>query len=59
MGGNSKTLLCANINPCSTNYDETLSTCLFAYNAKKIINVARINEDPKDSMIREMKEKIK
>ena len=31
----------------------------YGWPSKKIVNVAKINEDPKDSMIREMKEKIK
>ena len=37
------------------NYEETLSTLRYADNAKKIKNLAVINESPSDRMIRELK----
>ncbi|CAJ0941670.1 unnamed protein product, partial [Mesorhabditis belari] len=58
LGGNSKTLMIANIGPASYNYDETLSTLRYANRAKNIQNVARINEDPKDAMLRKFQEEI-
>uniref|UniRef100_A0AC34QF45 Kinesin-like protein n=1 Tax=Panagrolaimus sp. JU765 TaxID=591449 RepID=A0AC34QF45_9BILA len=58
LGGNSKTLMIANIGPASYNYDETLSTLRYANRAKNIKNVARINEDPKDTMMRKLQEEI-
>jgi kinesin family protein 15 len=45
LGGNSKTLIVANISPSSICYGETLSTLKFAQRAKLIRNKAVINED--------------
>ena len=49
----------ANVNPASTNYDETMSTLRYADQAKKIKNKPKVNEDPKDAQIREMRDRIK
>lgn len=43
----------ANIGPASYNYEETLSTLRYANRAKNIKNKPRINEDPKDALLRE------
>lgn len=53
LGGNSRTVMVANIGPASYNYEETLSTLRYANRAKKINNQPRINEDPKDTLLRE------
>ena len=45
LGGNSKTIMVANISPSSSNLAETLSTLRFAQRAKSIKNKARVNED--------------
>lgn len=45
LGGNSKTLMIANISPASISFGETLSTLKFAQRAKLIKNKAIINED--------------
>lgn len=45
LGGNSKTVIIANISPSSTCYGETISTLKFAQRAKLIRNKAIINED--------------
>ncbi|KAK6743937.1 hypothetical protein RB195_010934 [Necator americanus] len=58
LGGNSKTVMIANIGPASYNYDETLSTLRYANRAKNIQNVARINEDPKDAQLRKYQSEI-
>merc|ERR1740123_2353007 len=58
LGGNTKTVMVANCGPADYNYDETLSTLRYAYRAKSIKNKPRINEDPKDAMIREFQEEI-
>jgi hypothetical protein len=42
----------ANVGPVDYYYDETLSTLRFASRAKNIKNKPKINEDPKDAMIR-------
>lgn len=48
----------ANIGPADYNIDETVTTLRYASRAKKIQNKPRINEDPKDTMIREFHEEI-
>eukprot|EP00604_Paraphysomonas_vestita_P002752 CAMPEP_0174820372 /NCGR_PEP_ID=MMETSP1107-20130205/4163_1 /TAXON_ID=36770 /ORGANISM="Paraphysomonas vestita, Strain GFlagA" /LENGTH=1055 /DNA_ID=CAMNT_0016035579 /DNA_START=57 /DNA_END=3224 /DNA_ORIENTATION=- len=58
LGGNTKTLMVAALSPADYNYDETLSTLRYANRAKSIKNKPKINEDPKDAMIREFKEEI-
>lgn len=50
MGGNAKTVMCANCGPADYNYDETLSTLRYANRAKNIKNKPKINEDPKVSI---------
>uniref|UniRef100_G1R910 Kinesin-like protein n=1 Tax=Nomascus leucogenys TaxID=61853 RepID=G1R910_NOMLE len=59
LGGNTKTLMVACLSPADNNYDETLSTLRYANRAKNIRNKPRINEDPKDALLREYQEEIK
>jgi kinesin family protein 3/17 len=47
------------LSPADNNYDETLSTLRYANRAKNIQNKPKINEDPKDTMLREYQEEIK
>ncbi len=58
LGGNTKTVMCANAGPAEYNYDETISTLRYANRAKNIKNKPKINEDPKDAMLREYQEEI-
>lgn len=58
LGGNTKTVMIANVGPADWNYDETLSTLRYANRAKNIKNKPKINEDPKDTMLREYQEEI-
>lgn len=58
LGGNTKTVMCANCGPADYNYDETLSTLRYANRAKSIKNKPHINEDPKDTMLREFRDEI-
>jgi predicted ATP-dependent protease len=48
----------ANIGPADYNAEETMSTLRYASRAKHIQNRPRINEDPKDAMIREFHDEI-
>ena len=48
----------ANFGPSKFNYDETLTTLRYANRAKNIKNKPRVNEDPKDAMLREFQEEI-
>lgn len=58
MGGNTKTVMIANVGPADYNYEETISTLKYADRAKSIKNDVRINEDPKDALLRQFKEEI-
>lgn len=58
LGGNTKTVMIAAIGPADYNTDETISTLRYASRAKQIQNKPRINEDPKDAMIREFHDEI-
>ena len=58
LGGNTKTVMIANVGPADYNYDETLNTLWYASRAKKIKNKPRINEDPKDALLRQYQEEI-
>jgi kinesin family protein 3/17 len=48
----------AAIGPADYNTEETISTLRYAARAKQIQNKPRINEDPKDAMIREFHDEI-
>ncbi|KAL0879147.1 hypothetical protein ABMA27_002941 [Loxostege sticticalis] len=58
LGGNSKTIMIANIGPASYNYDETITTLRYAHRAKAIKNKPIRNEDPKDAKLREYQAEI-
>lgn len=48
----------ANCGPADYNYDETISTLRYANRAKNIQNKAKINEDPKDALLRQFQKEI-
>lgn len=58
LGGNSKTIMIANIGPSEYNYNETLTTLRYANRAKTIQNKPVKNEDPQDAKLREYQEEI-
>lgn len=58
LGGNTKTVMIAALSPADYNYDETLGTLRYADRAKQIKNKPRINEDPKDALLREYQNEI-
>uniref|UniRef100_G3SU56 Kinesin family member 3C n=1 Tax=Loxodonta africana TaxID=9785 RepID=G3SU56_LOXAF len=58
LGRNAKTIMVATLGPASHSYDESLSTLRFANRAKNIKNKPRVNEDPKDTLLREFQEEI-
>lgn len=49
----------AALSPASDSYEETLSTLIYANRAKQIKNKPKINEDPKDALLREYEDEIK
>ena len=58
LGGNTKAVIIAAISPADDNYDETLSTLRYASRAKSIKNKPKINEDPKDALLRQYEQEI-
>lgn len=58
LGGNSKTLMLATISPASIHLDETLATLRYACQARTIINRVKVNEDPHDKIIRELRAEV-
>ena len=58
LGGNTKTLMISNVGPADYNYDETMNTLRYASRAKAIKNKPKINEDPKDALLREYQDEI-
>ena len=58
LGGNAKTVMVATLGPASPHYEETLTTLRYANRAKNIQNRPRVNEDPKDAMLREFQSEI-
>lgn len=47
LGGNTRTVMIANVGPAACNQEETLSTLRYANRAKNIQNKPKVNEDPK------------
>ncbi|KAG7509049.1 kinesin KIF3C isoform X1 [Solea senegalensis] len=58
LGGNAKTVMVATLGPAPQHYDETLTTLRYANRAKNIQNQPRVNEDPKDALLREFQNEI-
>ncbi|ENN71653.1 hypothetical protein YQE_11751, partial [Dendroctonus ponderosae] len=58
LGGNTKTLMIACISAADRDYMETLSTLRYANRAKNISNKPKVNEDPKDTILRQYQEEI-
>eukprot|EP00039_Didymoeca_costata_P008337 m.110559 g.110559 ORF g.110559 m.110559 type:complete len:711 (-) comp14043_c0_seq3:1689-3821(-) len=58
LGGNARTVMIANFGPADYNYEETITTLRYADRAKRIKNKPKINENPKDALLREMQEQI-
>jgi kinesin family protein 3/17 len=58
LGGNAKTVMVATVGPADYNFEETLTTLRYANRAKDIKNKPKINEDPKDALLREFQEEI-
>lgn len=58
LGGNARTVMIATVGPSHKNFEESLATLRYANRAKNIKNKPRINEDPKDALLREFQEEI-
>lgn len=58
LGGNAKTVMVATVGPSHKNFEESLATLRYASRAKNIKNKPRVNENPKDALLREFQEEI-
>ncbi|KAA0195806.1 hypothetical protein HAZT_HAZT000171, partial [Hyalella azteca] len=58
LGGNSETAMLATISPASCYAEETLATLRYAGQARNIVNVKHINEDPAARIIRSLKAEV-
>ncbi|XP_025832822.1 kinesin-like protein Klp68D isoform X2 [Agrilus planipennis] len=58
LGGNSKTIMIANIGPADMNYEETIITLRYAYRAKAIKNKPIKNEDMQDAKLLALQQEI-
>ncbi|XP_065192323.1 kinesin-like protein KIF3B isoform X1 [Sycon ciliatum] len=58
LGGNARTVMVATMGPADYNYEETITTLRYANRAKNIKNKPKINEDPKDALLREYQDEI-
>ncbi|KPA77266.1 putative kinesin [Leptomonas pyrrhocoris] len=59
LGGNSFTVMCANVSPCAANAGETESTLRYATLAKSVVNHAKLSEAPTARVIREMRDQLR
>lgn len=59
LGGNTKTVMIAAISPSDYNFEETLTTLRYASRAKMIKNKPRVNEDPKDALLKQYEDEIR
>ena len=48
----------SNVGPVDYNFDETINTLRYTSRAKNIKNKPKINEDPKDALLREYQDEI-
>ena len=58
LGGNTKTVMIAAISPADYNYEETLTTLRYASRDKMIKNKPRVNQDPKDALLKQYEDEI-
>jgi kinesin family protein 13 len=59
FGGNSKTIMIANVSPSIFNFAETINTLEYATSAKKIIVRARVNNIARAMEVKELREQVK
>ena len=59
LGGNSMTVMIANLSPASSNFADSLSTLQFANRAKNIKNKAIKYKDPREKRIAQLEQELK
>ncbi|KAM7541985.1 hypothetical protein Aperf_G00000008928 [Anoplocephala perfoliata] len=58
LGGNSVTTMLATVSPSSLRIEDTISTLQHVIRAQRIVNQAKVNEDPSGVIIRELKAEV-
>eukprot|EP00668_Euglena_longa_P004070 GGOE01004771.1.p1 GENE.GGOE01004771.1~~GGOE01004771.1.p1 ORF type:complete len:976 (-),score=328.12 GGOE01004771.1:708-3635(-) len=58
LGGNSKTVMVATVNPMDSEFTETLSTLRYASKCKRIVNNVVMNEDKNAKMMKVLQQEI-
>ncbi|KAG1655591.1 hypothetical protein FOA52_012043 [Chlamydomonas sp. UWO 241] len=58
LGGNSKTVMVANLGPADWNLEESVSTLKYAQRARSIKNAPKVNDDPADAMVAGYREQV-
>lgn len=58
LGGNSKTTMIATVSPANIHQEETLTTLRYAATARRVVNIVKVNEDPKIRRIRELEHEV-
>ncbi|XP_043259230.1 kinesin-like protein KIF14 [Colletes gigas] len=58
LGGNSRTAMLGTVSSANIHVEETLSTLRYACQVRAIVNRIRINEDPHEKLIRELKTEV-
>jgi len=58
LGGTSQTIMIAALSPANINYGESLSTLQYADRAKRIVNNVKVNENPADKLVNELRAQI-
>jgi hypothetical protein len=58
LGGNAKTTMIAAVSPADSNYAESLSTLRYADRAKNIKNLAIVNEDKNEKLIKQLRREM-
>ena len=56
LGGNAKTIMICALSPADINYEETVGTLRYADRAKQIKNKPKVNLDPTEVLIQQLKE---
>lgn len=59
LGGNSKTIMFANVSPASVCYSESLSTLRYAASATKIVNVVSANAAASNEVVNAIRDEVK
>jgi kinesin family protein 3/17 len=56
LGGKTRMLMIATVGPADYNFSESIDTLRYGENAKKIKNKPKVNMDPKDALLLQLKE---